>query len=176
MKQSEIILSVNWKMLQMEVLDFWLSLTHLHKKALAVHYHNPPLDGNAFVVSAQIRNEEQWEEKASHSTMWTYGVCLNLYLFSVWQWMITLLQWYLLALLEYGVCHFFLFWIVVHGFKKCPRLKCVSGVVKEETKWFFHYFLWNSANQFEAGGVPNLNARYYGFRCIRWFLVGISLS
>lgn len=58
MKQSEIILSVDWAMLQTEVLDFWLSLTHLHKKALVVHYHKPPLDGNALVVSAQIRNEE----------------------------------------------------------------------------------------------------------------------
>lgn len=58
--------------------------------------------------------------------MWTYSVCLNLYLFSIWQWMITLLQWYLVALLEYGVCHFFLFWIVVHGFKKCHAERHVA--------------------------------------------------
>ena len=35
---------------------------------------------------------------------------------------------------------FFLFGIVMHGCKKCPRRKCVSEVVKEETKWFFLYF------------------------------------
>lgn len=37
---------------------------------------------------------------------------------------------------------FFLFGIVMHGCKKCLRLKCVSEVVKEETKWVFSLFFY----------------------------------
>lgn len=81
-KKSEIILSVNWTILQTEVLDFWLSWTHLHKKGLVVHYHNPPLDGNALWCLHEYGMKSS-EKKKPHTVPCEPTVSASICTFSV---------------------------------------------------------------------------------------------
>lgn len=56
---------------------------------------------------------------------------------------------------------------------------CFRGCQGGKNVFFFFFstnFLGNFANQFEVGEVPNLNARFYGFKWVMWFLVGPSFS
>lgn len=55
---------------------------------------------------------------------------------------------------------------------------CFRGCQGGKNFFFFFStnFLGNFANQFEVGEVPNLNARFYGFKWVMWFLVGPSFS
>lgn len=120
-------------------------------------FSQPSFGWNALVVPAQISNEEQREEKSFTQYCvhpQCHSACLNLYLFSIWQWMITLLQWYLLAPLQYGICHFSRSELLCMAVKSARGWNVFQRSSRRKPSVFFNYFFWNLANQFETEEVP----------------------